>query len=228
MGPSIEESLEKALFQIYHIPIELQAASRTDAGVHAEGQVVNFRLQTPPDLYKLQKGLNALLPKDIAVRDLALATENFHPTLDASSKEYRYFICNDFVQLPFHRKFSWRFPYPLDLEAMQRAIRHLLGEHDFSAFSNLRVENGVRILSAIEIIPLPERRLCFSIKGNHFLYKMVRNLVGTLVYVGCGKLLPEDLPAILKSKDRKRAGVTAPAHGLILSHVFYDCPQEAV
>lgn len=224
-GPSIEETLEQALFQIYHLPFSLQAASRTDAGVHAEGQTVNFFLHEPPNLYKLQRGLNALLPKDICVKHIEIAKPTFHPTLDAFGKEYCYAVCNDSVQLPFYRHFSWRVPLPLDLKRMEKAASYLIGELDFSAFSNLKVENAVRKVTEIEIQTLPDKRFLFSIKGNHFLYKMVRNLIGTLVYIGCGKLDPESIPDILASKDRTRAGPTAPAHGLILKTVFYSNPM---
>lgn len=221
MGPSIEDALEKALFQIFHYPTPLQAASRTDAGVHAEGQVVNFFLKEERDLHRLQCSLNALLPSDIAVLNIERMAPSFHPTLDVSGKEYRYFVCNKATQLPFHRTNSWHFPYPLNLNGMRSAAHFLIGTKDFSAFSNLRVEEGVRTLTAITIDIIEEERLCFSIQGDHFLYKMVRNLVGTLLYVGCGKIQEEDLPSILESRERARTGVTAPAHGLTLYKVFY-------
>lgn len=222
MGPSIEEALEKALFQITRRELNLQAASRTDAGVHASGQVVNFFLSEKPDPYKLQKGLNAVLPHDICVKSLEIMVSEFHPTLHTTGKEYRYFVCNGPVQLPFHRMFSWHFPYPLDLQAMNEAAMPLIGTHDFSTFCNLRVENGIRTLKQITITPFDENRFCFSITGDHFLYKMVRNLVGTLVYTGCGKLKPGEISSILASKERSHAGVTAPAHGLTLNQVFYS------
>lgn len=228
MGNSIEEALEKALEQITHLPVKLEAASRTDAGVHAEGQVVCFKLPySPLDIYKLQKGLNALLPHDIRISHLEVVPLDFHPTLDVIGKEYHYSICNDPVQLPFHRHFSWHIPYSLDIEIMRKASSFLLGTHDFSAFSNKRIDNGIRTLKKIEILSLPNNRVVFIIQGDNFLYKMVRNLVGTLVYVGAQKLALENVPVILASRDRKLAGVTAPAHGLALAQVFYDCCQES-
>ena len=221
MGPSIEQSLEVALATIFHTQFSLQAASRTDAGVHAEGQVVNFFIHTDFDLYKLQRSLLALLPSDISVLKLEVVKESFHPTLDAQGKEYHYNVCNDNVQLPFHRKFSWHFPYPLNLYSMRQAATMLTGEWDFSAFSNQKVTEGKRKIHSIEILSLPDRRLRFVIRGDNFLYKMVRNLVGTLLYVGCGKISLAAIPTILKERKRSNAGVTAPAHGLVLHKVFY-------
>jgi tRNA pseudouridine38-40 synthase len=221
MGLSIEEELEKALAQILQHPVKLQAASRTDAGVHAEGQVVNFFTESEMPLDKLQKSLNSLLPKDISVLKIEEAPEAFHPTLDCRGKEYHYSVCTGSTQLPFHRQFSWHFSYPLDLEAMQKAAEALLGKHDFSAFTNEKQEDNVREIFAIQIEPL-DGRLKIRVSGNNFLYKMVRNIVGTLLYAGCGKLPWQEVPSIIASKDRTRAGVTAPAHGLVLKEVIYD------
>jgi tRNA pseudouridine38-40 synthase len=224
MGPSVEECLEKALSQMFQRDFVLQAASRTDRGVHAEGQVFNFFLCEEVDLRKLQRSLNGLLPKDISLLRLERMREEFHPTLDCTGKEYHYQICNTSIQLPFHRAFSWHYPYPLCVEAMREGAAHLIGTHDFSAFCNEKLgeKNAVRHVDLIEIRQLPEGRLCIAVKGNHFLYKMVRNLVGTLVYVGCGKLNVEDLPRILENRNRVHAGMTAPAHGLSLKEVFYS------
>jgi tRNA pseudouridine38-40 synthase len=127
MGPSIEEELEKALSQILQHPVALQAASRTDAGVHAEGQVVNFF--TEKEI--LQKSINGVLPKDISVLKLEEAHEAFHPTIDCRGKEYHYFVCTGNTQLPFHRRFSWHFNFPLEVEKMKKAAALLVGKHDF-------------------------------------------------------------------------------------------------
>jgi tRNA pseudouridine38-40 synthase len=221
MGPSIEEELEKAVTQILQHPVRLQAASRTDAGVHAEGQVVNFFTESEMPLDKLQKGLNGILPNDISVLKMETASEDFHPTLGSQGKEYHYSVCLGSTQLPFYRNFSWHFTQPVDVEAMKRAALYLIGSHDFSAFTNERQENNVREIFDITIESL-DNRIKIRVAGNNFLYKMVRNIVGTLLYVGCGKLTSEEIPAILKSKDRTLAGVTAPAIGLVLKEVFYD------
>jgi len=219
MGLSVEEELEKVLQQILRHPVNLQAASRTDAGVHAEGQVINFFTDSALELDRLQKSLNGLLPDDITVLALQEAGPQFHPTLDTRGKEYHYSLCLGKSQLPFHRKFSWHCPYPLDIAAMQEAAAHLIGRHDFTAFTNEPQENNVREIHKIEIVP-EDDRLKIIVAGNNFLYKMVRNIVGTLVYVGCKKL--DSMPAILTGKDRTLAGICAPAHGLCLKQVYYD------
>lgn len=222
MGPSIEEALEKTAAQILQHEIALQAASRTDAGVHAEGQIVNFFTDSSLPLERLQKSLNGLLPDDISVLQIEEAHQSFHPTLDSRGKEYHYFVCNGPAQLPFHRQFSWHFGYPLNFENMEKAALHLLGKHDFSAFTNERQDDNVREVYKIAIEPLPDQRIKIRVSGNNFLYKMVRNIVGTLLYVGCGKIAWEAIPAILINQDRTQAGMTAPAQGLVLKEVWYD------
>jgi tRNA pseudouridine38-40 synthase len=214
-GPSIQEELERAARKITCETVLFEAASRTDRGVHARGQVVQFGLQKEKSENKLLLGLNAVLPSDIRV--VELGPKVFHPTLDASGKEYRYQICTESAQNPTMRLYSWHFPYCLDEGAIQRAIPHLLGIHDFSALANEEKSDPVCTLRAIEFDGKE-----FRIQGNRFLYKMVRNLVGLLVYVGVGKIGVDRVPQILKSKDRKLAGVTAPAHGLYLHQVFYN------
>lgn len=225
-GPSIEAALQAVLEKVLQEEISLQAASRTDAGVHAQGQVVNFfTSKIPVDLGRLQYSVNCLLPIDIVVRHIQEAPENFHPTLDCIGKEYRYTICNSTTQLPHHRLYSWHCPFELDLVSMQQALKYLMGTHDFSAFCNVRknanYEHHVREVSEIAILELPQNQIEFLVKGHHFLYKMVRNIVGTLVYVGKGILTAESIPRILFEQDRTQAGITAPAHGLSLHHVYY-------
>ncbi len=225
MGPSIEEKLEQALFQILRHSVALQAASRTDAGVHAEGQVVNFILNTSlPDLSQFLHRLNGILPRDIRVLSLTEKPTSFHPTLDAKAKEYTYWICTDRVQLPPYRTLSWHFPYPLDLNVLKSTIPYLLGTHDFSSFCNERhlwTRSTLCTLNRIQYTPMPYQRLHIDIQGDHFLYKMVRNLIGTLAYIGSGKMPLERLLLLLQTKDRTLAGPTAPAHGLRLRQVFY-------
>lgn len=226
MGPSIEGSLQQTLERILQQPILLQAASRTDAGVHAEGQIVNFIPNKKVDIGKLQHSLNSLLPSDIVVLKISEEREAFHPTLDAVEKEYRYMLCNGPAQLPQKRFYSWHYPGHLDIPLMREAAKALVGCYDFAAFCNVKknahYENTIRQVKSIEIEELPENSVRFVIRGANFLYKMVRNIVGTLVYVGCGKLSPDAIPAIIKGLDRTQAGMTAPAHGLFLYRVFYQ------
>jgi len=221
MGPTIEGVLEKAVSQILQHTVKLQAASRTDAGVHAEGQVVNFFTEINLDFKRFQKSLNSLLPKDISILDIKKMPDHFHPTLASQGKVYEYSICLGPVQLPFQRLVSWHVFYSCDLHKMQQGALFLVGQHDFSAFTNQKQANNIREIYTMEIESV-NGGLKIRVKGNNFLYKMVRNVVGTLVYVGCGKLSPFDLLDLLASKDRTRAGVTAPAHGLTLKNVLYE------
>jgi tRNA pseudouridine38-40 synthase len=225
MGPSIEATLQQTLEQILQQPTPLQAASRTDGGVHAQGQVVNFFTTKHIDLDRLQISLNSLLPCDIVVLAIEKMDPHFHPTLDCKGKEYRYFICHRRTQLPHRRLYAWHYHYLLDFEAMRKAAEIFVGQHDFSAFCNFKKNahymHTIRELSQIELMKREEDELCIRLVGNHFLYKMVRNIVGAIVYVGRGKLKIEDVLPILNSGDRKKAGMTAPAHGLFLHQVFY-------
>ncbi len=225
-GPSIEATLQQVLEQILQESVVLQAASRTDAGVHAKGQVVNlFSGTLKPSLKRFHASLNSLLPSDIVVLDLCEEHPDFHPTLNCTAKEYRYTICNAQSQLPQNRFYSWHYPYPLDVDKMRIAAKFLEGAHDFSTLCNFKKNSNytdwIREVSEISILELPENQLQISVKGKNFLYKMVRNIVGTLAHVGRGLILPESVPSLLNSQDRTQAGVTAPAHGLCLYKVFY-------
>lgn len=222
-GPSIEETLQEAIEAILQEPITLQAASRTDSGVHAQGQVVNFfthKIWTSEHLL----AINRRLPKTISVLNFEEVPLSFHPTLDCLSKEYHYWICRAPYQLPHHRYFSWHIHLSLDIAKMAQGAKHLIGRHDFSSFTNFKknetYSDTIREVSTLEIKPY-DNRCQIIIKGNHFLYKMVRNIVGTLVEVGKGKMPPEKIATLLKEKYRPEAGPTAPAHGLTLFNVYY-------
>ena len=191
--PSVEEEVKKAVEQILQEQIILQAASRTDAGVHAEGQVVNFfTCNETLTLSQLTKGLNALLPKTIVVFSAQEMHPEFHPSLHVLKKTYIYNLCLGKVQLPHLRKYSWHMPYPLQKEEIERAKGYFLGKQDFSAFCNYhpnqRYTTKEREIFSIQIHPLSDNRMQFEITGDHFLYKMVRNIVGTLIYVGESEL----------------------------------------
>jgi tRNA pseudouridine38-40 synthase len=224
-GPSIEEALEQVLTKILQEPISLQAASRTDAGVHAHGQVVNFFTSKEPDLKRLLLSVNQLLSKDIVVHSLEEAPSTFHPTLDCVAKEYHYSICASPFQMPHHRCYSWHVPSLVEVGKMEEAAHLLKGEKNFkslcNAKKNSRYSCHVRNVSVVEIIRLPEQRVLIKIIGDHFLYKMARNIAGLLTYVGRGKLEPGQIEFILASESRIQASMTAPAHGLSLHKVFY-------
>lgn len=221
-GPSIEATLEAAVSQVLQHPVQLQAASRTDAGVHAEGQVVNFFTDSPLSLERMKKSFNALLPAVIRIVQVEEAHAGFHPTLDALWKEYLYDIYLGPVQLPFNAPFAWHFVKPVDREKMRLAANIFVGKHDFSALTNEKQEDNVREIYRIDIAETTPDNLTICVAGNRFLYKMVRNVVGTLLYVGCGMLTLEDSAALLVSGNRSDAGMTAPAHGLRLKKVYYD------
>lgn len=215
-GPSVEQHLREALERILQHPIKLQAASRTDRGVHAEGQVVNFFTEKEIPLLSI----NALLPPEIRVLTLEEQLDAFHPTLDVLGKEYHYQICTGPVQQPSRRFVSWHVPQKLDIQKMKAAAASLEGLHDFSAFSTKGGRSdAVRYLEKVRIFE-NEEGLLIVIRGDNFLYKMARTVVGSLVHVGRGKL--EDLGEVLESKRRVEAGMTAPAHGLCLKKVYYE------
>ena len=221
MGPSIQESLEKALQKLSATSPLPEAASRTDRGVHAEGQVVSIQIEDSWDLNQLKRALNAHLPADIRVLAVQEASADFHPTLHAKHKEYRYRLCLAKVQDPIHRLYSWAFRPSLCLEWMDKATKTLLGTQDFSTFTNKKQKNPICTIDQILLHPLEDERLEIVITGDRFLYKMVRNLVGTLLFIGQGKLPVDCIPSLLASKDRKQAAVAAPAHGLTLFQVIY-------
>jgi tRNA pseudouridine38-40 synthase len=221
-GPSVEGQLQGVLEQILQHPVKLQAASRTDAGVHAEGQVVNFFTEKEVVLDRLKKSCNGLLPADIRVLSAEEMSTTFHPTLDAKGKEYHYSVCFQETQLPFDRNFSWHFIKPVDVTLMREAATFFIGRHDFSALTNEKQADNVRELYKIAIEEEGIQKIKIRVIGNHFLYKMVRNIVGTLVYVGCGMLSLQEAKSLLERRDRTAAGMTAPAHGLKLKEVMYD------
>lgn len=224
-GPSIQESLETAVSLLTKENVLVEGCSRTDRGVHAKEQVASFRTNKALNYKSFQKSLNALLPPSIRVLSLTGEESSFHPGLHAVSKEYNYFVCLGPYQLPHNRLYSWHYPYELDLNLMKQAASFFLGQHDFAAFTNVKkneeYDSTVRHLMAFDILVLEEKRLQFRLIGNHFLYKMARNLVGTVIYIGRGKIALEDLPTILQKKDRTLAGITAPACGLWLKQINY-------
>ncbi len=212
-GPSIQEELQKAIARITGEHVLPEAASRTDRGVHAQGQVVQFALARPLEPQRLHRGLNAVLPSDIRI--LSLEPHLFHPTLDALGKEYHYRLFLGPVPDPHTRLYAWHIPYPLDLAKMEQEAQQLLGTHDFTAFANEPEKDPLCTLESIAFTD----SLTIQIRGNRFLYKMARNIAGALVYIGSDKLT--SLSDTLASRDRKKGGITAPAHGLHLHQVFY-------
>lgn len=203
--------------------VKAVASGRTDAGVHAKGQVFHFDSQLAIPLERWGKALNALLPEEISILDVEKVDMSFHARFNAKGKEYRYFVYSDRVRDPFKRNYAYHFPYPLDLGSMKAASRYLIGTHDFTSFCSAKteVEDKIRELREIELLQ-EEGMLVFRFVGNGFLYNMVRILVGTLLQVGSGHLSPDDIPEIILKKDRHYAGKTAPPEGLYLWNVYYE------
>jgi tRNA pseudouridine38-40 synthase len=190
--------------------------------VHAEGQVIAFDTDWRHPLDALLRALNAALPPDVAVRQVAQARPDFHPRYDARSRRYRYTVWNEPVRSPLVRRASLHVPRPLDVTAMQAAARLVVGEHDFAAFGQApQGEVTVRrVLRAAWSGEPP--RLCFDVEANAFLYRMVRSLVGTMLQVGLGLMTVEGFAQVLASRERAQAGPTAPPHGLCLIEVQYE------
>lgn len=229
---TIQSELEGALERLHKgKKVKVYASGRTDTGVHAKGQVVHFDSSLGIPLERWSLALNALLPDDVSVLEAEKVAKDFHARFDAVGKEYRYFIYRGKTRDPFSRHYAFHYPYELDVEAMRKAIPFLLGEHDFTSFCSAKteVEDRVREITQIELVE-EEKMLVFRFVGNGFLYNMVRILVGTLLDVGRGVLVPEDIGEILAKKDRIVAGKTAPPQGLYLWQVFYgeDVARERV
>ncbi len=218
---TVQEVLEAVLAQITQEAVPILAAGRTDAGVHALGQVIAFDTAWRHGLDDLQRALNAVLPADIAVLEVEEASRGFHPRYDARSRRYRYTLYNALVRLPLGRRYSLHVAAPLDVEAMQRAARFLIGEHDFATFGQ-----AFKGRSAVRRVLVAEwggesTHLRFDIEANAFLYRMVRSIVGTLLQVGRGDMDVETFAAVLAARDRSQAGPTVPPHGLCLIEVKY-------
>jgi tRNA pseudouridine38-40 synthase len=224
-GPTVQEHLETALASLLQTPTPVIGASRTDAGVHARGQVAAFTTDKPIPLDGIRRGLNSLLPDAIAIAAAEEAPADFHPRFSATGKHYRYLVLARPDRSPRWAGRAWHRPVPLDLAAAAMAAAHLHGEHDFAAFraAGCTAKTSLRRVDTIAITRLPDEPVvAFDVRGNAFLRHMVRIVVGTLIDVAEGRLAPAQVAEILASKDRTRAGQTAPAHGLELVRVFYD------
>ena len=221
---TIQQTLEEALARLTRAPVTLIGSGRTDAGVHARGQVANFRTQSPIPLQAFHQGLNSLLPKDIAVLSAAEAPPEFHARKSARAKTYEYRILNRPTRSPLNHHFAWWIAPPLDLAAMAGAAAALPGEHDFTAFraSGSDNLNPVRRVLGASWRGDDAGWLSFAITATGFLRGMVRSLVGTMVEVGQGKAPPTILAELLASGARHLAGPTAPPQGLYLGEVFYE------
>lgn len=220
-GRTAQGVLEEALAKIAKKPIRIIGAGRTDAGVHATGQVVAFKLAWKHTLADLQNALNANLPADIAVHELTTTYFNFHPRFDARSRQYKYTILNQPSRDVMKRRYTAHISKPVDVALMQQASFYLVGTHDFASFGRPpQGDNTIRTVSQAEW-QVEGSEIAFYITANAFLYKMVRTIVGTLLQIGLGEMDVDELKDILQVKDRSKAGAPAPACGLCLVKVTY-------
>ena len=227
---TLQETIEKTLQIILQEKIKVIGSGRTDSGVHALAQVVNFKTNSPLSILRIQKALNSLLPQDISIKEIGEADKDFHSRYSAKSKTYRYFILNNEIKSVFLNKYGWHIPYQLDVRLMRKEAKALLGRHDFKSFraSGSSAKTTVRTVKKLSIKTLSyklstinHKLIIIDIQADGFLYNMVRNIVGTLVEIGRGRFPKESLKKILLAKNRKQAGPTAPAQGLFLLEVKY-------
>ncbi len=225
---TVQEVVESCLGIMLGRKVTIRASGRTDAGVHALGQVINFYAKTRLNPEDFQRGLNSLLPDDIVVKSAEEVDVSFHARFSALKKIYCYRILNRSLPSVFIRRYAWHVPYTLNLEAMERALEYIKGEHDFSAFmaSKSSVKSFVRHIYRANLKRIDNENLLLILEANGFLRHMVRIIAGTIVEIGIGKKSFEEMPEIIKSRDRNRAGITAPAHGLYLVRVIYNSEDE--
>jgi tRNA pseudouridine38-40 synthase len=225
-GTGVQQLIEEAFRRVFPSVERIHSSSRTDTGVHALGMVAHVEIprhEFKMPLAKLALAINAHLPQDIRILSVSKASANFHARFDARSKQYRYFIWNQAAMNPLFRHYAWHVSQSLDVAAMRRGAKLFLGKHDFKSFAgtrNYEMESTVRTLTRCDIRKSGSM-LTFFIEGDGFLYKMCRGIVGTLVQLGRGKFAEGDIKAMLAARDRRAAGMTAPAHGLVLWKVFY-------
>ena len=219
---TIQGKLESVLSKMTGEDVNINGSGRTDAGVHAYGQVANFHTDCMMSVSEIKNYLTKYLPSDIGIVEVSEASERFHSRLNAKQKTYLYRIAIPGVSNVFERKYLWYFPETLDIKKMEEAASLLIGTHDFKGFSSIKKtkKSTVRSIYNIEI-KKTKKEIQISYTGNGFLHNMVRILTGTLVEVGCGKIKPEDITKALESTKRSDAGITAPPQGLFLVSVEY-------
>lgn len=219
--PTIQGEIERALAEITQEKTKIVGAGRTDAGVHARGQVVHFLSGWKRSLEEIHRALNALLPHDIAIREMTLAAPDFHARYSAVSREYRYTILNQDVRSPLEERYAYHNAQSLDARAMEEALIHLIGTHDFASFGQpTQGDSTVREVMHASCVR-EGNHIYVDLTANAFLRRMVRSIVGTLLRVGRGELSSLDMNEVLQAKDRSLAGAPVPAQGLCLVRVNY-------
>ena len=220
--PTVQGTLKEALEKLFNHPVQVTGSGRTDAGVHAHGQVANVETTRSIDTGAVLRGVNALLPVQIRALNVEEVSPEFHARRSARSKTYEYRVWRQQIVSPFEARYVYGFRYPLDAVAVDEASLSFIGTHDFTSFCATATEIQDRVRTIFEAgWHRNSNEWVFRIKGNGFLQYMVRTIVGTLVYVGTGKLKPSDIPAIFEARDRRLAGPCVPACGLHLLCVDY-------
>ena len=219
---NIQGEIEEAIKEITGEQVELTASGRTDAGVHSLGQVANFKTNSKIDIQKFAFAINSKLKKSIVIKSAEEVEENFHARYNCKGKKYRYIINNSEQGTAIYRDLECHIPQKLNVDDMKSAIKYFEGEHDFKGFraSGTSSKSSVRIIYKAEVLQ-NEDKIIIELTGNGFMYNMVRIISGTIVDVGLGKIKPEEIPEIIKSKQREKAGKTVPAQGLYLVEVKY-------
>ncbi len=219
---NIQGEIERAIQEITGETVELTASGRTDAGVHSLGQVANFKTNSKIETEKIPVAINSKLKESIRIIKAEEVEESFHARYSCKGKKYRYVINNSKIGSAIYRDLEYHMPVKLDIEAMKKAVKYFEGEHDFKGFkaSGTSSKSSIRTIYSAKVIQDGDR-INIELEGNGFLYNMVRIISGTLVDVGLGKIIPEEIPNIINSKDRTKAGKTLPAYGLYLVEVCY-------
>ncbi len=226
-GTGVQEEVEKALRKVFPSVDRIHSSSRTDTGVHALGMVAHVEIPKADfkmTVQKLALAINAHLPEDIRVLAANRVQQDFHARFSATGKQYRYFIWNARGMNPLLRQYAWHVPHPLNLAVMKAAAKAFIGKHDFKSFAgtrNYEMESTIRTVTRCDVRKSGST-VTFYIEADGFLYKMCRGIVGTLVQIGRGKFSVDDVRRMLEARDRRVAGITAPAHGLVLWKVFYN------
>lgn len=222
---SIQQLIQESIKTVVRDDLTLIGSGRTDAGVHAWGQVAHFKCNNSLDLYRLLASLNGLLPVDIRILQIEEVDLRFHAQISAQGKTYHYHLYLDHIQDPFRRLYSYHVRRPCDLVLLQKSAAFFIGTHNFTSFANeahsgSASRNPVRTISSLNLIP-EQGGICLEFTADGFLYKMVRNIVGTMLEVASGKRSLKEIPFILDGQDRRLAGQAAPPHGLFLTKVYY-------
>ncbi len=226
-GNTIQGTIEDVLNNLTGENIIVSGCGRTDAGVHALEYLLTFKSACSIPVEKFPLATNSLLPDDIRVLRSFECDGDFDGRFSVEKKTYMYIIDNNEITSPFASRYSWHYKYPLDIKKIKEAAKYLVGEHDFNSFmaAGGQVKSTVRTIYSIDV-EKNDGIIRISVCGNGFLYNMVRIIVGTLVYAGGGKISPEEVKLILESKDRTKAGITAPPQGLFMKNVDFGCCYE--